>query len=148
MKIIHTIILSLVLVIFMAGCGSEPQKEITNVAEYEGCILELTDAEMFTDGQGTPMVRVDAVYTNNNEDPLYAACSFAVRAFQNDVELDMYTNVEGIDDTITTEVKNGSSIEVSFVFATQNNSSVEVLVGTPTADMETIGRAIYFKAEG
>lgn len=148
MKIIHTIILSLILVVFMAGCGSEPQKEITNVAEYEGCVLELTDAEMFTDSQGTPMVRVDAVYTNNNEDPLYAACSFAVRAFQNDTELDMYTNVESVDDTITTEVKNGRSIEVSFVFATQDDSPVEVLVGTPTADMETVGRATYFNAEG
>ena len=135
----------LLLILVLTGCGAE--KEITNVADYEGCVLELTDAEKFVNDEGVSLVRVHAVYTNNNADPLYAMCSFAVRGFQNDTELNDYSDINGSEESLTREIKNGKSLEVSFVFELQDDSQVEILVGTPTADMETVGKAIYLNTE-
>ena len=93
------------------------------------------------------MVRVNATYTNNSQDPYYAASCFAVRAFQNDKELDEYTNVNGEEDNLEKKIKNGETIEVSYCFALTDDSEVEILIGTPTADMETIGKQVYFSTE-
>lgn len=72
---------------------------------------------------------------------------FVVRAFQNDTELTDCTDINGDESSLIVEVKNGASVEVSYVFELADESEVEVLIGTPTADQDTIGRAIYFKAE-
>lgn len=130
----------------LTACGSVAQ-EVTNVASYEDWQLELKDAEVFTDSEGNRRVRINAVYTNNSEEPLYALCSFAVRAFQNDVELDDYSDINGDEAELICEVKNGKSINVSYVFDYPEDTEVEVLVGSPTADMVTLGKQVYFSEE-
>ena len=39
---------------------------------------------------------------------------------------------------------NGKNIEVSYAFKLVSDKEVEVLIGTPTADEETIGKKVYF----
>ena len=148
MKKIMIALCMIVLTLSLVGCAEEaPSKELTNTAVYEDFTLVLGDAEKFTDDTGMNMVRVYATYTNNSQDPYYAASCFAVRAFQNDKELDEYTNVNGEEDNLAREIRKGETIEVSYCFALDDDSEVEILIGTPTADMETIGRQIYFSVE-
>lgn len=135
----------LIFVIILTACGASP-KEVTNVASYENWTLELKDAEKYEEN-GETLVRIHAVYTNNGSEPLYALSSFAVRAFQNDIELDDCSDINGTEGALIREVKNGTSLDVKYVFKLIDDSEVEVLVGTPTADVETVGRAIYFKPE-
>jgi hypothetical protein len=128
----------------LAGCAGETPKEVTNTAVYEDFTLVLGDAEKFTDAAGQEMLRVYATYTNSSSDPYYSYSCFAVRAFQNDVELADNSDINGSEAALISEVKNGQSIEVTYVYALKDESEVEVLVGTPTADEETIGRQVYF----
>lgn len=146
MKKFLTILCIAILALSLTACG-ETAKKVTNVADYEDCRLELQDAEVFTDEEGNRRVRVNAVYTNNGKDPLYASCSFAVRAFQNDVEMADYSDINGNEADLIRELKNGQSINVSYVFDYPEDIEIEILVGTPTADMETIGRQVYFTPE-
>lgn len=146
MKKSIVVLLLVALCLCLVAC-SETKKEITNLAEYEGCVLELGEAETFVNDEGKTMLRVSAAYTNNNKDPLYALCSFAVRAFQNDVEINDCSDINGEEEALIREIKNGQSLQVYFVFELTDESGVEVLIGTPTADMETIGRAFYTSPE-
>jgi hypothetical protein len=141
-------ILGVLMVLGLAGCAGETTKEVTETAVYEDFTLVLGDAEKFTDETGREMVRVHATYTNDSSDPYYALSCFAVRAFQNDKELTEYTDINGDEAALIREVKNGQSLEVAYVFGLEGGSEVEVLVGTPTADEQTIGRQVYFSTEG
>lgn len=146
MRKIILAVLSALLLVYLAGCGTTP-KELTNTGEYEDCILELLDATKIVTEDGKNAVRVTATYTNNGTDPLYAYCSFAVRGFQNDIEMNDLSDINGNEESLIREIKNGQSLSVAFVFEMTDDSEVEVLIGTPTADMETIGRAVYFEPE-
>lgn len=126
---------------------SQTTETVTNVAVYDNRQLELTGAEKFTDDEGKSMVRVKGTYTNNSAEPIYALSGFAVRAFQNGIELTDYSDINAEESNLIREVKNGASIDVSYVFELTDESEVEVLIGTPTADQETIGKAIYFNTE-
>lgn len=128
-----------------AGCSETPSVEITNTAVYEDFTLVLGDAEKYTDDTGMNMVRIHASYTNKSAEPSYAACCFAVRAFQHDKELNEYSDVNGEDSELIVEIKDGQTVEVSYCFALEDDSEVQVLVGTPTADMDTIGKQSYFQ---
>lgn len=147
MKRLFTMLCMLTMVFSFTGCAETIQQELTNVGTYENNVLELKNAEVFTNDEGQQMVRVYATYTNNAEDPMYALSCFAVRAFQNDVELNESYDINGDESELTREIKNGASIDVSYVFELPEESEVEVLIGTPTADMETIGRQVYFSSE-
>ncbi len=68
--------------------------------------------------------------------------TFAVRAFQNEIE--DCSDINGAEANLIQEVKNGATLEVSYVFKLVDDSEVEVLVGEPTADQTTIGKAVYF----
>lgn len=146
MKKILSILCAAVLILGMTGCGTE-QTELTNTAVYEDWQLELTGAEKFTTDEGQQCVRVTGVYTNNSADPEYGLACFAVRAFQNDKELTDCTDINGDESSLAVEVKNGASIDVAYVFELTDESEVEVLIGTPTADQDTIGKAVYFSTE-
>ena len=140
------VLLLIMIMVLLAGCSTK-EKELTNIGEYEGCKLELLDAKVVQSENGKQVLKVNAVYTNNNEEPLYAACSFAVRAFQNDVELTDSSDINGDEAELIREVKNGKSLNVTYAFELGDKSEVEVLIGTPTADEETVGKNIYLKAE-
>jgi hypothetical protein len=115
---------------------------------YEDFTLVLGDAEKFVDETGREMVRVHATYTNDSSDPYYALSCFVVRAFQNGKELTEYTDINGDEAALIREIKNGQSLDVAYIYALEGNFEVEVLVDTPTADEETIGRRVYFSTEG
>lgn len=140
------ILLVVLMAVLLTGCGAE-EKELTNVGEYEGCKLELQDAKVVQGEDGKQVLKVSAVYTNDNEEPLYAASCFSVRAFQNDAELTDCSDINGAEAELAREVKNGKSLNVSYAFELEDESEVEVLVGTPTADEETIAKGVYLKAE-
>lgn len=145
MKKIFPVVITVILALFLAAC-SAPQKEITNIANYKNWSLELKSAEKYKENEEL-LVKVHAVYTNNSSEPLYALSSFAVRAFQNDVEIEDCSDINGNEASLIREIKNGKSLDVEYVFKLTDDSEVEVLVGTPTADMETVGQATYFKQE-
>ncbi len=147
MKKIIAVLLTIFICVSLPGCGENATTELTNIGEYEGCSLELLSAEKITTEDGKKAVRVTATYTNSNSDTMYAYSSFAVRGFQNDVELDDLSDINGNEKSLTSEIKDGQSIPVAFVFELTDNSPVVVLIGTPVADSETIGKAIYFSAE-
>ena len=146
MKKIFAVLSSVLLMLSLSACTGANQ-ELTNVAIYEDWQLELQTAEVFTDDEGNRRVRVNAVYTNDSQEPLYALCSFAVRAFQNDIELNDYSDINGGEAELIREVKNGKSINVSYVFDYPQDTQIEVLVGSPTADMETLGKQTYVSEE-
>ncbi len=135
------------LMILLSACGNTPQKELTNVAEYEDCVLTLGEATTEIGESGEKVVKVEAVYTNNGSEPLYAYCSFAVRAFQHDTEIEEISDINGNEANLIKEVKAGKSITVVYVFKLVDDSEVEVLVGEPTADQTTIGKQVYLKTE-
>lgn len=142
MKKIVLFLISFVLVLSLAGCGT-PQKELTETAEYEDFTLVLGEAERFTDDTGRNLVRINATYTNASQDPYYVLSCFAVRAFQNDKQIEDVSNINDGEAALIREIKNGETIEVSYVFELEDESAVEVLVGEPTADQTTIGRKLY-----
>lgn len=145
MRKVISMVLVLMIVFCMTACGSTPEtKELTNVAEYEDCVLTLGDACIETTDEGDTIVKVNATYTNKGSEPLYAYCSFAVRAFQNDVQIDEVSDINGDEASLIKEIKNGETIDVTYVFKMADESKVEVLVGEPTADQTTIGTKEYF----
>lgn len=127
------------------GCSSE--KELTNIAEYDGCTLELTGGKVETTDTGKEVFRVSATYTNSNSEPLYALCSFGVKAFQNDTEINDLSDINGSEAVLIKEVKDGKSLSVSYVFELTNESPVEITVCTPTADEQVIAKVVYLEAE-
>lgn len=133
------------LVISLTGCSGG--KEPTNIADYEDCTLELTGGMVETTDTGKQVLRVSATYTNNKSEPLYALCSFGVKAFQNDTEINNLSDINGNEAVLVEEIKNGKSLSVSYVFEITDESPVEVLVCTPTASEETIAKAIYLDPE-
>ena len=149
------VMLIMVIAMSLSGCviefaptvGSnndgDSKTELTRIAKYENTQLELLNGISFVSEDGKQMMRVCAVYTNNGEEPMYALSSFSVRAFQNDVELTDCSDINGDQATLIQEVKNGQSVVVEYIFETPSLSEVEVLISTPTADQETIGRAVY-----
>ena len=135
----------LLVLLLLTGCGEAP-KELTNIAEYEGCKLELLDGIVNT-VDNKQVLKVSAIYTNDNEEPLYEYCSFDVKAFQNDTELVELSDINGEEANLIKEVRNGQSLEVTFVFELSDSSKVDVLVRTPTADTVTIGEKSYMQTE-
>lgn len=139
------------LAISLTGCSSEQEtttsKELTNIAEYDGSSLELTGGEVETTDDGVEVLRISATYTNNNSEPQYASSAFAVKAFQNDTEINDVSDINGNEATLIQEVKNGKSLSVSYVFELTDESKVEVYVCTPTADEEKIAEAVYLDAD-
>ena len=139
------VVAAVALTVIMSACGASAPKELTNVAEYEDCVLSLEQASTDTLESGEKVVKV--VATNNGSEPLYAYCSFAVRAFQHDKQIEEISNINGDESSLIQEIKNGSSISVTYVFKLVDESEVEVLVGEPTADQTTIAKQTYLKAE-
>lgn len=144
MKKLIAVFLTIIMVIGLVACGEEARsKELTNTAEYEDCILILGDASVVTTEDGKKVIKVEATYTNNGSEPMYAYCSFAVRAFQNNVQIDEISDINDGEASLIKEIKNGESISVAYVFKMEDDSQVEVLIGEPTADQTTIGRQVY-----
>ena len=137
MKKALSIGLIFVMVLSFASCAIE-SKELTETAVYEDFTLVLGESEI-TDGR----ITIHATYTNASQDPYYAFSCFAVRAFQNDKALKDVSDVNGDQAALIKEIKNGQSLEVTYVFELEDTSPVEVLVGEPTADMTTIGKRLY-----
>lgn len=136
----------LILAVLLAGCGtaSTDEKELNGTAVYKDFTLVLGEAERFSDDRGKNLVRISAAYTNASQDPCYAFSCFAVRAFQNDKQIADISDVNKGEAALIREIKNGETIEVSYVFVLENESAaLEILVGEPTAEMATIARKLY-----
>ena len=154
MKKIFTILMAAVMVFALSACeaesNTEAEKEITDVAVYEDTQADILDAEFFTTEDGTSAIRVNFKYTNNSADGLYMYESFAVHAFQNDTELNDITDINeepevGNSAELIREVKDGASLEGSYVFVLSDDSDVEVRVCTPTADEELLAQKVFSK---
>ncbi len=147
MKKILALVGVLLLVFALVSCDSAPSSELTNVGTFEDFTLELGSAEITTSYDGRQALRVHAVYTNNSQDPYYALSCFAVRAFQNNKELEDCTDINGDEAALSQEIKNGASLDVAYMFILEDESPVEVLVGEPTAEQKTIAKANYLEPE-
>lgn len=124
--------------------NEETATEITETAVFGDYTLTLGEGEVkYSDIYDKNFLIVHAVFTNAGE-PEYAYACFAVRAFQNDVSLDLYDGtICDIDTNLTTEIRNGASLDVAYCFPIEDMSEVEVIVGSPTADRKTIGKRVY-----
>lgn len=154
-KYLNILCLALVVVMCMSGCVVDsspsdetnaqisPNTELTNIAVYEDMQLELRDANTYTTDDGKTMLKIHAIYTNNSAEPLYALCSFVVKAFQNDLAITDSSDINGDEATLIQEVKNGQLVEVDYVFELTDDSEVEVLVCEPTAEQKIIGKQTY-----
>ena len=153
MKKIVALILSIVMMLGLVACGStennetsqngQEQTEITNVAKYEGTVLELLEATVVGDDYGRYYVQVKANFTNENEDDTYALSSFGVFAFQDSVELENVSDINGTEETLVKSVKDGASIEVQYLFSIEKSGTVEIVVKAPTADEIVVGKQTY-----
>ena len=135
----------LFLMFSIVGCSAE--QPLTSTAEFEDCILSLDNAEISTNDEQQYILTVNATYTNNGSEPLYALCSFGIKVFQNDIEQMDISDINGDEQTLIREVKNGQSLQVSYKFELTDNSPVEILVCTPTADEEIIAKLEYSSAD-
>ena len=136
-------------VMCLSSCGAvldnlNEEAEITEKAVFGDYTLVLGEGEVkYSDIYDKDFLIVHAVFTNAGE-PEYAYACFAVRAFQNDVGLDLYDGtVCDVDTNLTTEIRNGASLNVAYCFPIEDMSEVEVIVGSPTADRITIGKKVY-----
>lgn len=138
------LILPICAVLLLSSCGvpTTSETEVTNVAEYKGRTLELLDAEFVDD-----KMIVHAIFTNDNEEPIYAESSFAEKAYQNDVEIDRDYSYQTSEkaQNLTREVKNGKSLECEYAFILTDESEVEVSIYSPTADEVLLARKVYKK---
>lgn len=96
------------------------------------------------------MVRVHFKFANNRADGLYLLACFHVHAFQNKDELNDLTNIneeaeEGDSAELIREVKNGASLEASYVFQLSDDSDVEIRVCTLTADEILLAQKTFSK---
>lgn len=140
MKKAVAFIISVGFVISLIACGASTsaQKELTNTAVYHDYTLTLGEAK-----RGNGKITVHATYTNASQDPNYALSCFVVKAFQNDIEISNISNINGDEAALIKEVKNGKSLDVTYVFELADETTVEVLIGEPTAEQKTIGRSVY-----
>ena len=139
------LILSLICgILILTGCsaGAEPPKEITDTAVYEQTEAVIEEAVTDTEN-GT--IRIYFTFKNNGSVGMYMYESFAVRAFQDDVQLTEVTDINDDPESasVLTEVKDGESIRCSYVFQLNSASSVEVRICTPTADEELLAQKIF-----
>ncbi|MCD8342383.1 MAG: DUF5067 domain-containing protein [Clostridiales bacterium] len=151
-----SLFLSLFLVLSLSACGtddsgqssgsssagSEAEPATGTVAEYDDTVTELLDAEF---DEGT--IRVYVEYTNNGSEGMYQYESFSVKAFQNDAELADISDINDDESSanLIVEVKDGASIECSYVFELTDDADVEVRIYTPTADEELLATKTYTK---
>ena len=146
MKKLVTLSLVIAMLFTVTACGNtETQKQLTNTAEYDNSVLELEEANIITMDNGDKVVKVEATYTNKNAEPLYVLSAFAVRAFQNDKELTDVSDINGDEESLILEVKDGQCVSVNYAFILDDDSEVEIRIGEPTSDQTTIGQKIYFK---
>lgn len=143
MKVVKSkvaLIVAIILVLIgLSACGSAEPVELTNKAEWDNRTLELLNAEI---DKETGLLKVHATFTNGKEEPEYALACFAVRAFQNDTEINEAWEMVN-EHNLTTEVKNGKSIDVIYFYQLVDMSPVEILIGSPTAEQTTIGKQTY-----
>ena len=138
--------LALVLLILsVSGCSESAEKEWGTTATYDNCILELQNAVTKTNADGESLLYVTAHYTNEQSEPLYAYCSVSVKAFQNDRALEDCSDINEGEKSLITEVKNGNSVSVCYAFALTDDSPVEVLVCTPTAEEKILAKKSYLE---
>ena len=161
MKKIVSVLMVAAMMLVLASCGGQgaestpetaqtSETAITNIAIYEDTQAEILDAEFYETEDGASVVRVNFKYTNNSEDGLYMLESFVVHAFQNDAQLDDLTDINeerevGNSAELIREVKNGESMEGSYVFQLSDDSDVEVRICTPTADEELLAQKVFSK---
>ena len=147
-KVALLTVIALAFSLCITACGAtETQKELTNTAVYEDYTLVLNGATTETTETGAQVLRVKATYTNNSQEPCYAYQCFAVRAFQHDKEITDISNVNLGEAALIQALKNGQSLEVSYIFELADLSEVEILIGEPTADQTSIGKASYTLSE-
>lgn len=150
--IIMTVFMMIGLTACSAADNTGTHKEITDVAVYEDTQANILSADFYDLEDGTSVVRVHFKFTNNQADGLYMYECFSVRAFQNNTQLDDLTNVNedaeiGDSAELIREIKNGTSLEGSYVFKLANGSDVEIRVCTPTADEELLAQKIFSNQE-
>ena len=136
-------ILAVALCLSACNSTSETPKELTNTAVYEDFTLTLNNSITENAENGAQVLRVNATYTNNSQDPCYAASCFTVRAFQHNIEIADISNINENEAALIQEIQNGQTLNVSYVFELSDMSEVEILIGEPTANQTTIGKAIY-----
>ena len=136
----------------LVACGGTTQKptnaELTNVANYEGTSLELLDATIAASEDGKTVIKVAANYKNDNAEALYSYCSFAVKTYQNGIELRDVSDINGNEAALIQEVKDGASLQVCYVFELSDTSDIEVNICTPTADANVIAKKVYASFAG
>jgi hypothetical protein len=122
----------------------ENAEKITETAEYDDCIATILDAEI-VDDDGSPAMKVRFEYTNNGEEGTYFYGAFATKAFQDGIELDeIGLNYESEEcENLTVEIKDGAKLTCAMVFPLRSESDVEVIIGTPTADEETLAEKTF-----
>ena len=115
-------------------------EEHTDIAVYEETEAKITGAEITETDDGIQIIRVYFNFTNYSDKGLYMYESFVVKAFQNGKELTDITDINDDSESVNLikEVKDGASIEGSYVFELTDGSEVEIRVITPTADEEVL----------
>ncbi|MGI5957773.1 MAG: DUF5067 domain-containing protein [Coprococcus sp.] len=127
---------------------TETDSDSEMIAAYDEQKLELLGVEYYTTADGQKAMRVNVRFTNDSSDGMYAIECFAAVASQNDTELQDITNVnedptEGNAAGMTTEVRNGKSIETSYSIALEDDSPVDLQIRETTADANVLLEKIF-----
>lgn len=134
-NIFFTCILSAILMLSLTACGQQKVIDevakknvvLSNVAEYEDSILELTGTEIDTEKQ---IVRIKGTYTNNTDSSYSSLNAFSVYTVQGDEQLDFYTG-KNENKNNKKKISSGESIEVEYIYRIENNEDIKVYVCTP-----------------
>ncbi len=158
-KFVRAGILLSVAAALLAGCGSEAKStkkenewkraemiEEAAVPDFpardKGYTLNITHGK--TDGE---YITVHATYTNNNKEPAYAYNSFRFKAFQDGVELEDCSDLEGEQASLALEVKDGATALVSYKFRLISESDIEVMACMPTEEEEVLAEMMFSVAD-
>lgn len=110
------------------------ENNLTKIATFDSMQAELLGVEQAKTEEGDA-IRVRFRFTNNSNAGMYMYESFAVKAFQDGVSLIDITDINdaGESANLIREVKDGASIDCSYVFLANGMSDVNVQVCEPTA---------------
>lgn len=119
------------------------EKDDTLTAEYDEQRLDIINTEQITTADYQDAIRINIRFTNNSAEELYAWECFAASAYQDGMQLEEITDVNENSDignsaNMIVPIKDGQSIEGSYVFALEDDSPVTLRIQTPTADAEAL----------
>jgi len=110
--------------------ATEASKEMDTEGDIGDYHLKIVSAKKGKDYSKKDVLIVTYEWTNNSDDSQMFSTAFSAKAFQNGVECNDLTVVEGVDKKkLLSEIKPGATLEVQEAYVLNDDSDVSIEVG-------------------